>query len=185
MLNEFIIPYVPIADRVQSTNEKSQLICQQFFTMVDQLVKAQITFNHDTTIGFLSICPEQINDLIEGLSKTDHSIDKLDIKILELALNDLIYPKYSGVHQVTSPIWNKASVAVWQFQLNRIARDKNMQTYDNDFLLDQALATLRIWRNSLEAVGNDTQVTYNNNDLIYKLLDLEDKLKTVQNHLDD
>ena len=89
-----------------------------------------------------------------------------------------------GVHQVTSPIWNNTSVAVWQFQLNRIARDKNMQPYDNDFLLDQALATLRIWRNSLEAVGNDTQVTYNNNDLIYKIIDLEDKLEKVQDQLE-
>ncbi|MDH2103417.1 hypothetical protein N5J54_06635 [Acinetobacter ursingii] len=183
-MNENIIPYVPIAARVQASNPKSQLVCQQFFNMVDQLVKAQITFNHDTTIGFLSICPDQINDLIEQLSKTDHSIDKLDIKILELALNDLTYPKYLGVHQVTSPIWNNTSVAVWQFQLNRIARDKNMQPYDNDFLLDQALATLRIWRQSLEAIGNDTQVTYNNNDLIYKLIDLEDKLEKVQDQLE-
>lgn len=59
-----------------------------------------------------------------------------------------------------------------------------MQPYDNDFLLDQALATLRIWRQSLEAVGNDTQVTYNNNDLIYKLIDLEDKLEKVQDQLE-
>lgn len=183
-MNENIIPYVPIADRVQAINEKSQLISQQFFNMVDQLVKAQITFNHDTTKGLLSICPDQINDLIEELSKTDHSINKLDIKSLELALNDLIYPKYLGIHEVISPIWNKTSVAVWQFQLNRIARDKNMQPYDNDFLLDQALATLRIWRNSLEAVGNDKQVTYTSNDLIYKLMDLESKLEKVQEQLD-
>lgn len=100
-MNDNIIPYVPIADRVQATNEKASLSASSF-NMVDQLVKAQITFNHDTTIGFLSICPDQINDLIEQLSKTDHSIDKLDIKILELALNDLTYPKYLGVHQVTS-----------------------------------------------------------------------------------
>ena len=55
-MNENIIPYVPIADRVHATNEKSQLVCQQFFNMVDQLVKAQITFNHDTTIG-LEVVP--------------------------------------------------------------------------------------------------------------------------------
>ena len=183
-MNDNIIPYIPIADRVQATNPKSQLLCQQFFFMIDKLVNTQITFNHDTTQGYLSICPDQINDLIEELSKTDHSIDKLDIKILELALNDLTYPKYLGVHQVTSPIWNNTSVAVWQFQLNRIARDKNMQPYDNDFLLDQALATLRIWRQSLEAIGNDKLVTYNNNDLIYKLMDLEDKLEKVQEQLD-
>jgi hypothetical protein len=143
---------------VFSYKRKSQLVCQQFFNMVDQLVKAQITFNHDTTIGFLSICPDQINDLIEQLSKTDHSIDKLDIKILELALNDLTYPKYLGVHQVTSPIWNNTSVAVWQFQLNQIARDKNMQNYDNDFSI-RSISHTSYLEKSLKPSGNDTQVT--------------------------
>ena len=183
-MNDNIIPYIPIADRVQATNPKSQLLCQQFFFMIDKLVNTQITFNHDTTQGYLSICPDQINDLMEELSKTDHLDQTIDIKILNLALNDLIYPKFLGEHKIISPIWNNTSVAVWQFQLNRIARDKNMQPYDNDFLLDQALATLRIWRQSLEAIGNDTQVTYNNNDLIYKLIDLEDKLEKVQDQLE-
>ena len=184
-MNENIISYVPIADRVQATNEKSRLLCQQFFLMVDKLVNTQITFNHDTTQGYLSICPDQINDLMAELSKTDHLDKTIDIKILNLALNDLIYPKFLGERKITSPIWNKVSVVVWQFKLNQIVRDKTMNNQDNDFVLDQALAALRVWRNSLEAIGNDKLVTYNNNDLIYKLLDLENKLETVQDKLED
>ncbi|MDH2017877.1 hypothetical protein N5J44_00090 [Acinetobacter ursingii] len=186
-MNENIIPYVPIADRVQATNNKSQLLCQQFFHMVDRLVKTQITFNHDTTHGFLSICPDQINDLIDQLSKTDHLDKFIDIKILSLSLNDLIYPKFLGEHTITSPIWNNTSVVVWQFQLNQIARDKIMLNNTNDIEqnLDMALSSIRVWRNSLEAAGNDKQVTYCNNDLIYQLMDLELKLQTVQNAFDD
>ncbi|MFW1924801.1 hypothetical protein [Acinetobacter ursingii] len=186
-MNENIIPYVPIADRVQATNEKSQQICQQFFTMVDQLVKAQITFNHDTTHGFLSISPDQINDLIDQLAKTEHLDKFIDIKILRLSLDDLIYPKFLGEHTITSPIWNNTSVVVWQFQLNQIARDKIMLSINNDVEqnLDMALSSIRIWRNSLEAAGNDKQVIYSNNDLIYKLMDLELKLQSVQDAIED
>ncbi|MFW1689439.1 hypothetical protein ACG9H2_05585 [Acinetobacter ursingii] len=186
-MNENIIPYVPLADRVQATSEKSQLLCQQFFKMIDQLVQAQIAFNHDTTQGFLSICPDQINDLLEKLSETDHLEKIFDIKNLYLALNDLIYPKFLGEHTVTSSIWKSITVDVWQFQLNQIARDKIMLNMNNDaeHNLDVAISTLRVWRNSLEAAGNDKQVTYFNNDLIYKLMDLELKLQSVQTTLED
>ncbi len=187
MLNDNIIPYIPIADRVQATNEKSQQICQQFFTMVDQLVKAQITFNHDTSHGLLSICPDQINDLLEKLAETNHLEKNIDIKILSLSLKDLIYPIYLGERTITSSIWNSISVEVWQFQLNQIARDKIMIDTTNDVEqnLDMALSSIRIWRNSLEAAGNDKQVIYSNNDLIYKLMDLELKLQSVQEALED
>lgn len=186
-MNENIIPYVPIADRVKATNEKSHKLCQQLFYIVDKLVKTQITFNHDTTHGFLSISPDQINDLIDQLAKTEHLDKFIDIKILRLSLDDLIYPKFLGEHTITSPIWNNTSVVVWQFQLNQIARDKIMLNMNNDaeHNLDVAISTLRVWRNSLEAAGNDKQVIYSNNDLIYKLMDLELKLQSVQTTLED
>lgn len=186
-MNESIIPYVPIAERVQATNEKSQLLCQQFFKMIDQLVQAQIAFNHDTTQGFLSICPDQINDLLEKLTESGHIESKFNIEILCSALNDLCYPKYLGEHTIISPIWNSSSVAVWQFQLNQIARDKIMidKTNDVELSLDTALSSIRIWRNSLEAAGNDKQVIYSNNDLIYKLMDLELKLQSIQEAIED
>lgn len=75
-MNENIIPYVPIAPRVQATNEKSRLLCEQLFLLIDSVTSSQILFNHQTDKGYLSISPDQINDLIEELSKTDRSIKK-------------------------------------------------------------------------------------------------------------
>ena len=60
-----------------------------------------------------------------------------------------------------------------------------MQTIDKELLLDQSLSTLRIWRQSLEAAGNDKEVIYLNNDLINKLMDLEQKLELVQSEIED
>ena len=182
MQNQNIIPYVPIADRVQASTAKSQRFCQHFFSMVDQCVKAQISFNHDTQHGYLSISPSQINDLMREISKNDHSDKPIDINLLKASLNDLIYPKFNGELTVTSPIWNNEDVKVWQFQLNQIARGADMQPIDHDaeLSLDMALSALRVWRNSLETGSENREVIYQTNDLVYKLMDIEQKLRHVQ-----
>ena len=186
-INESIIPYVPIADRVEASNDKSQLLCQQFFNMIDHCVRSQILFNHDTQRGFLSICPEQINDLIHEISKTDHLDKPIDINLLKQSLNDLVYPKFNGVYKVTSPIWNQTEVTVWQFQLNQIANGVDMEHIDKDaeLNLDMALSSIRIWRKSLEIGSDNRDIIYTQNDLIYKLMDLEERLKIVQHSLEE
>ncbi len=187
MLNKSIIPYIPIADRVEASNDKSQLLCQQFFNMIDHCVHSQILFNHDTAHGCLSIAPDQINDLLAELSKTDHLNKVIDIHALKDSLSDLIYPKFNGVYKVTSPIWNQTEVTVWQFQLNQIANGVDMQHIENDaeLNLDMALSSIRIWRNSLEIGSENKDVIYKQNDLVYKLMDIEERLKIVQHSLEE
>lgn len=186
-INQNIIPYIPLEPRVQAKTEKSRLLCQQLFRIIDQSVQAQITFNHDTEKGRLSISPDQINDLLSEISKNEQSSKTIDIEVLKTSLNDLIYPKFRGEHIITSPIWNNASVRVWQFQLNQIAQGANMEISQNDaeLILDSSLSTLRIWRQSLEAAPNNRDVTYQTTDLIYKLMDLEHKLQQVQSRLEE
>lgn len=180
--NISIIPYVPIAPRVQATNQKSKILLKHFFTLIDKVINAQICFNHDTRKGLLSISPEQINDLIDQISKNDYSIEKVDVIQIKSSLCDLIYPKFGGEHTVISPIWNKTEVTVWQFQLNQIANRVNMENSENETeqLLDMTISSLRIWRQSLEASNRNPDVTYSVDDLVYKLLDMELKLKHVQ-----
>ena len=184
---ENIIPYVPIADRVQAINEKSQFLCHKLFSIIDSCVRAQLTFNHDTERGFLSIAPDQINDLLSELSKTEQLDKRIDINDLKQSLNDLIYPKFKGEHTVQSPIWNNESVRVWQFQLNQIATEGNMEISHNDveLLLDSTLSTLRVWRQSLEATIDNPQVTYSANDLVYTLMDIEQKIQKVQQQIEE
>ena len=186
-MNKNLIPYVPIADRVEASNDKSQLLCQQFFNMIDHCVRSQIMFNHDTAHGCLSIAPDQINDLLAELSKTDHLNKVIDIHALKDSLSDLIYPKFNGVYKVTSPIWNQTEVTVWQFQLNQIANGVDMQHIENDaeLNLDMALSSIRIWRNSLEIGSENKDVIYKQNDLVYKLMDIEERLKIVQHSLEE
>ena len=186
MPNQNIIPYVPIAPRVQAKNPKSQLLCQQLFTLIDQCVSAQFSFNHDTQKGHISISPDQINDLLLELSKSEHPTKSIDIDILKQSLNDLIYPKFNGEHTVTSPIWNKVDVKVWQFQLNQIATGVDMEHLDHDaeLCLDMVLSSIRVWRKSLEIGSENPDVIYKQNDLIYKLMDLEQKLVLVQEYLE-
>lgn len=186
-MNKNLIPYVPIADRVEASNDKSQLLCQQFFNMIDHCVHSQILFNHDTAHGCLSIAPDQINDLLAELSKTDHLDKVIDIHALKDSLSDLIYPKFNGVYKVTSPIWNQTEVTVWQFQLNQIANGVDMQHIENDaeLNLDMALSSIRIWRNSLEIGSENKDVIYKQNDLVYKLMDIEERLKMVQHSLEE
>ncbi|OTH00802.1 hypothetical protein [Acinetobacter sp. ANC 4973] len=185
-MNDNIIPYVPIAERVQAKTEKSQLLCTQLFEIVDRCVQAQFSFNHDTAKGHLSISPDQINDLLNEFAKSEQSNKKLDIEILKESLSDLIYPKFNGEHTISSPIWNNAEIRVWQFQLNQIAQGEYMENSHNDaeLNLDIAMGSIRIWRNSLEASVGEKDVIYNNNDLIYKLMDLEQKLVLVQKYLE-
>ncbi len=183
-MNKSIIPYVPIADRVQAKTHKSQLLCQRLFEVVDKCVYAQFSFNHDTKKGYLSICPDQINDLLNEVAKQEKVDDQINFEVLKKSLPDLIYPKFNGERTVTSPIWNHKEIRVWQFQLNQIAQGENMQLQDNELLLDQALASLRVWRQSLEAITGDKDVTYNNTDLVYKLMDIEQKLVKVQQSFD-
>ena len=185
-MNDNIIPYVPIAERVQAKTEKSQLLCTQLFEIVDRCVQAQFSFNHDTAKGHLSISPDQINDLLNEFAKSEQSNKKLDIEILKESLSDLIYPKFNGEHTISSPIWNNAEIRVWQFQLNQIAQGEYMENSHNDaeLNLDMAMGSIRVWRNSLEASVGEKDVIYNNNDLIYKLMDLEQKLVLVQKYLE-
>ena len=185
-INQNIIPYVPITDRVQAKTEKSRLLCLQLFEIIDRCVQAQFSFNHDTERGHLSISPDQINDLLNELAKSDQSDQTIDIEVLKQSLSDLIYPKFKGEHTVSSPIWNNAEIRVWQFQLNQIAQGGYMENSHNDaeLCLDMVMADIRIWRNSLEASYGEKDVIYNNNDLIYKLMDMEQKLKVVQNKLE-
>ena len=185
-MNDNIIPYVPIAERVQAKTEKSQLLCTQLFEIVDRCVQAQFSFNHDTAKGHLSISPDQINDLLNEFAKSEQSNKKLDIEILKESLSDLIYPKFNGEHTISSPIWNNAEIRVWQFQLNQIAQGEIMEISQDqaELLLDCSLSTLRIWRQSLE-VSPQRDVTYQTSDIIYQLMDLEHKLTQVQTKLEE
>ena len=184
-MNENIIPYVPIADRVQAKTEKSLMLCKKLFEIIDRCVQAQFSFNHDTETGRLSISPDQINDLIMEFSKNEQSDKVLDIQLLKESLSDLIYPMFKGEHTITSPIWNNAEIRVWQFQLNQIAQGKVMEISQDqaELMLDCSLSTLRIWRQSLEVAPN-RDVTYQTSDIIYKLMDLEQKLTQVQAKLE-
>ncbi|MDM1022053.1 hypothetical protein QSV37_17415 [Acinetobacter sp. VNK23] len=181
-MNDNIIPYVPIADRVQATNETSQFLCQQFFTMIDKIVESQFIFNHDTSKGFLSINPEHINDLLKELKQGE-----VDIHILQNHLENLIYPKYLGAKQVNSSIWNNNDVHVWQFRLDQIDQkdEVSISADDAELNMDQALAYIKIWRQSLETNTHNPQTTYQANDLVYALLDIELKLSKVQRFLNN
>ena len=186
-MNDNIIPYVPIADRVQAKTEKSQLLCKQLFEIIDRCVQAQFSFYHDTAKGHLSISPDQINDLLNEFAKSDQSNKKLDIEILKESLSDLIYPIFNWEHIISSPIWNNTEIRVWQFQLNQIAQGEIMEISQDqaELLLDCSLSTLRIWRQSLETAVKQKDVTYQTNDLIYQLMDLEHKLTQVQTKLEE
>lgn len=183
-MSQIIIPYIPLAPRVKANNAKSEMLCRQFFKLIDQITKAQMLFNHDTSHGKLSICPEQINDLFLEMREQGYANQNVDVHCLRQALNDLIYPEFKGEFTVESPIWNGQKVTIWQFQLNEIVREVNMKNNDSTLQLDQVLAAIRIWRASLETATSNPQVTYNNNDLVYKLLDLEQKLEQVQHQME-
>lgn len=179
-MNDNIIPYVPIAERVQAKKQKSQILCQQFFTMIDKLVQSQLIFNHDTSIGMVSINLEHINDL----SKEMYG-ETFDIELLERHFKRLVYPKFLGVKEINSPIWNDTITPVWQFQLNQIDKCETatIKGDDAEYLLDQVLGYIRTWKLSLETNTTNPQTTYRANDLVYTLSDLESKLNQVQEYI--
>lgn len=190
-MNNNIIPYIPIADRVQATTAESTLLCQNFFVLVDEIVESQMVFNHDTKKGHISINPAQINDLLAELG--DDSVE-VDVQVLEPHLSNLIYPKFIGVKQVNSPIWNGQAVMVWHFRLDEVAkplpesaammlvkpaRESTLESA-NDYL-SEALGMLRIWRASLETHTNNPQLEYHVNDVTTMLLEIEQKLNKAKN----
>lgn len=185
-MNENIIPYVPIADRVKAKTEKSQILCKKLFGLIDRCVQAQFSFNHDTEKGQISICPDQINDLINEFSKSEQSSTEIDINVLKSSLPDLIYPMFKGEHTIYSPIWNNEEIRVWQFQLNQIAQGEIMEVSQEnaELMLDCSISALKIWRQSLEAAPSNREVIYQAKDLIYKLTDLELKLQQIQSFLE-
>lgn len=180
-MNDNIIPYVPIADRVKSHHKTSQTMCQQFFTLIDKVVQGNFMFNHDTKIGHLSINIEHLNDLMAELKEGE----KIDICLMERHFKDLIYPKYLGTKQIRSPLWNNSDVQVWQFKLNEQASDalESVDYDDAEYQLDQTIGYLRIWRSSLETNTTNPQTVYQANDLVYVLSDLEQKLVKVQTYI--
>ena len=182
MHNESIIPYIPIAPRVQVKQRESFSFCVLFFELIDRSVKLSVKINHVHTNGWLAICPDQINDLAAELQ-----LNPINLEKLKTALESLTYPKFHGEKTIQSPIWNNQEVKVWEFQLNQIDRVEKMKTTYEDASLniDSSLAALRVWRKSLEASVGDKDVIYNNNDLIYLLQDLEQKLEIVQHYVED
>lgn len=180
-MNDNIIPYVPIADRVKTHHKTSQTMCQQFFTLIDKVVQGNFMFNHDTKIGHLSINIEHLNDLVAELKQGE----KIDVRLMERHFKDLIYPKYLGNKQISSPLWDNTDVHVWQFQLNEQAlyEVETVDFNDAEYQLDKAIGYLRIWKSSLETNTTNPQTTYQANDLVYMLSDLEQKLMKVQTYL--
>ncbi|WP_198078252.1 hypothetical protein [Acinetobacter calcoaceticus] len=181
-MNTELIPYVPIAPRVVSKHRELVGICVLFFEIIDRSVYLSVKINHIQDKGKLSICLDQINDLTEELQ-----LEPINLKELKKALENLIYPKFCGEKIIHSPIWNNEEITVWEFQLNQIDRVQEMKTTYTDASLniDSSLGALRVWRKSLEASTGEKDVTYNNNDLIFLLQDLEHKLATVQRYIED
>lgn len=181
-MNTELIPYVPIAPRVQSKHCDLIQICVLFFEIVDRSVYLSVKINHLQTKGFLGICPDQINDLARELN-----LQTINIQELKNAIENLIYPQFFGEKSIKSPIWNNQEITVWEFQLNQIDRVEEMKTTyaDASLNMDSSLGALRVWRKSLEASTGDKDVIYNNNDLIYLLQDLEQKLAIVQHYVEN
>lgn len=181
-MNTELIPYVPIAPRVQTKHREFINLCVLFFEIVDRSVYSSVKINHIHTKGWLAICPDQINDLAEELK-----LDPINLPNLKNALKHLVYPKFNGEKTIKSPIWNNQEVTIWEFQLNQIDRVEKMKTTyeDAELNIDSSLGVLRVWRKSLEASTGNKDVIYNNNDLIYLLQDLEQKLEIVQHYVED
>lgn len=198
-MNDSIIPYVPIADRVMATCKKSHKVLKRLFAAVDYLVQQGHDINHTNQHGFLVISYEQVRALLQ--QEGQPALPPLGK--ISASLFDAQYPVFHGQSVVKSSIWHNDALAGWRFQLNRIAGSpaKNQtistdnrrtmqinqecgQAQDTDVLLDMALGNIRIWRSSLESATSNPQVTYNLNDLVYKLLDIEQKLEKFQRTLD-
>lgn len=174
-MSQVLQPYVPIAPRVKATNEKSELICQQLFVLIDMLVESQFLFNHDTSSGYLSFNFEHVNDL-----RNEMQIEEsFNVEFVAKHLDNLIYPKFLGTKEVSSPIWNGTAVKVWQFRLDKVSYVSEQQAEDS---LLEALSFVRVWRASIEASNHNPDVHYSATDLSNMLLGIEQKLEAVQYH---
>ncbi|EHU2655482.1 TPA: hypothetical protein NJU23_002810 [Acinetobacter baumannii] len=183
-MKEDMIPYVPLTPRVVVADPNQMPILAYFMTILDAASKQELDFNHTPELfGFLSINPNQINDLAELTS-----LEPIDVADLKKALGSLIYPVFRGETTINSPLWNNQPIVVWQFQLN-IMNSWNFKTMNNSVdravvSFDQVLGMVRILRSSLEARHQDPEITLNANDIANVLLMVEEKLSEVQQLLD-
>lgn len=176
--------YIPLTPRVVVSNPEHMPILAYFMTILDAASKQELDFNHTPELfGFLSINPEQVNDLAELTS-----LKPIDMADLRKALDSLIYPVFRGETTINSPLWNNQPTVVWQFQLN-VMDSWNFKTMKNSvdkavMSFDQVLGMVRILRSSLEARHQDPEITFNANDFANVLLMVEEKLSEAQQLLD-
>ena len=179
-----IISYVPLTSRVMSSNPEHTPILAYFMTILDAASKNELDFNHTPQLfGFLSISPDQVNDLAELTS-----LQPIDMADLKDALGSLIYPVFRGETTIISPLWNDQPTVVWQFQLN-VMKSWNLKKMKNSvdkavISFDQVIGMVRILRSSLESRHQDPEITFNVNDFANVLLLVEEKLAEVQQLLD-
>ncbi|CAP02066.1 hypothetical protein ABSDF2765 [Acinetobacter baumannii SDF] len=177
-------PYVPLTPRLVVADPNQMPILAYFMTILDAASKQELDFNHTPELfGFLSINPNQINDLAELTS-----LEPIDVADLKKALGSLIYPVFRGETTINSPLWNNQPIVVWQFQLN-VMNSWNFKTMNNSVdravvSFDQVIGMVRILRSSLEARHQDPEITLNANDIANVLLMVEEKLSEVQQLLD-
>lgn len=172
-----IIPYVPIAPRIQADHQKAITHCKPLFALIDELEQnSDREYNHSHEIGYLAINAEHLNDLAES-----HEQTRLNMANIEKYLNKLSYPIFLGCKKIQSALWD-TKTTVWLFQLNQIRGENPMYTFDLDddatLALDKATALIKTLRKTLEVAGNH-ELTYTNNDLLYSLLTIEDLLDIV------
>ncbi|MDC4780048.1 hypothetical protein NQ848_19130, partial [Acinetobacter baumannii] len=92
MNHNSIFSYIPLTPRVVVSNPEHMPILAYFMTILDAASKQELDFNHTPELfGFLSINPEQVNDLAELTS-----LRPIDMADLRKALNSLIYPVFRG-----------------------------------------------------------------------------------------
>ncbi|HBO4585751.1 hypothetical protein [Acinetobacter baumannii] len=184
MNHNSIFSYIPLTPRVVVSNPEHMPILAYFMTILDAASKQELDFNHTPELfGFLSINPNQINDLAALTS-----LEPIDVADLKKALDSLIYPVFRGETTINSPLWNNQPIVVWQFQLN-VMNSWNFKTMNNSVdravvSFDQVLGMVRILRSSLEARHQDPEITLNANDVANVLLMVEEKLSEVQQLLD-
>lgn len=184
MNHNSIFSYIPLTPRVVVSNPEHMPILAYFMTILDAASKQELDFNHTPELfGFLSINPNQINDLAELTS-----LEPIDVADLKKALGSLIYPVFRGETTINSPLWNNQPIVVWQFQLN-VMNSWNFKTMNNSVdravvSFDQVLGMVRILRSSLEARHQDPEIILNANDVANVLLMVEEKLSEVQQLLD-
>lgn len=183
-MKEDMIPYVPLTPRVVVADPNQMPILAYFMTILDAASQKELDFNHTPEIfGFLSINPEQVNDLAELTS-----LKPIDMADLKEALGSLIYPVFRGETTIISPLWNDQPTVVWQFQLN-VMNSWNFKKMKNSvdkavISFDQVIGMVRILRSSLESRHQDPEITLNVNDFANVLLLVEEKLAEAQQLLD-